>query len=106
MQNRINQRVRRSVRSRRNADNVTLDDVNVIINLNNRLKIGRNLIPPNFLSHDLGEMNLRCTFCDAKHFSLEITNRDRDRYTLCCGKGKIDLPALTQNIFSDVCMRI
>lgn len=56
-------------------------------------------VPINFLSHNCGPMNLRCIYCNALHFKAEITDGHINKFTLCCHKGKIALPPLSQNNF-------
>lgn len=64
-----------------------------------KFKVALNLIPNNFISYDVGPMNLECECCKAKHFESEITMRNRTQFTACCHKGKVQLPPLMQNNF-------
>ena len=53
------------------------------------------ICPPNdFRPFSLGEMALLCRHCNARHFSHEMTDRDRTSFALCCYKGKVILPDL------------
>lgn len=93
--NRNSERMRRQIATN-SRDNV---DENLIEQLSDTFKIALNLIPSNFCCFDCGEMDLRCIFCNARHFKGEITMRDVNKFTLCCHKGKVALPAFTENNF-------
>lgn len=75
-----------------------IDDSNEI-DLLDSFKSALKEIPSNFKCYDAALMNFRCKFCSARHFESEITANDRDKFTSCCHKGKIELPPLTQNDF-------
>lgn len=62
-------------------------------------KIALNVVPSQFESFNIGQMNLECQFCKAKHFESEITMRNRTKFTSCCHKGKVFLQPLSQNDF-------
>lgn len=48
--------------------------------------IDENLYNENFV----GNMELICNFCEAKHFPFELKNRKN--FNICCHKGKVKLP--------------
>lgn len=88
----------------RNSDNQNIEiqninDDNLIDLIVDDFKVALNLVPRRFESFTIGEMNLICQSCDAKHFSSEITAGDRNNFTQCCHIGKVSLPPLSQNIF-------
>ena len=56
-------------------------------------------IPSNFNSFHIGDLNIICVRCQAKHFKSEVTSGDRTEFTSCCQKGKVLLPHLTENAF-------
>lgn len=86
--NRDRQRHRQN-NSNDNASHILVDN----------FKCALNPFPNNFVSHDCGEINLRCVHCGAKNFESEITMNNRNSFTLCCHKGKAVLPPLSQNNF-------
>ena len=45
----------------------------------------------NINEHYLGEMNVLCGHCNAKHFQSEKVNRG-DSFNDCCGHGSVELP--------------
>lgn len=80
--------------------NVEVDQL--VVNLDilpDSFKCALNIVPRNFESFDCGLMNLICQFCQAKHFMSEITQNNRTAFTLCCHKGKVRVPSLTENTF-------
>lgn len=88
----------------RNAIRLTRRHINNVVELKDSYKCALNPVPPNFESFYLGEMDKICTLCGAKHFKSEITMRGNDKFTLCCHKGKVFLPPLTQNpYFRSLC---
>lgn len=91
------QRRRISVGADRIIINNNLIDESSSVELQESYKCALNMPPRNFNSYTLGNMTLRCSFCSAKHFQLEITGRESDAFSLCCHKGKVMLPALTPN---------
>lgn len=96
--NRINMRTRRNVNVNANTpgnDNTNDTEVELLDNF----RCALNEIPSNFKCYDVGPMNFVCRFCSALHFESEITANDRDRFTSCCHKGKVDLLPLAQNDF-------
>lgn len=72
------------------------NNVDVLIN---SYKVALNLIPRNFESFNCGGLSLRCMYCRALNFQSEITQRSNEAFTLCCHKGKVNLPPISQNIF-------
>ncbi|XP_035713810.1 uncharacterized protein LOC118438127 [Folsomia candida] len=55
-----------------------------------RLAIVDNLEESMVELHTMGEMNVLCEFCNAKHFANE---RPTDKkFTVCCNKGKVKIP--------------
>ena len=47
--------------------------------------------------HDLGRMNICCTFCGALHWDdekLSLSRINHPEFGMCCGRGKVKLPAL------------
>lgn len=82
--------------NRRNRRN---NDDNLVTVLMDNFKCALIDVPINFISHDCGPMSLRCMHCNAVHFEGEITGRNRNSFTICCHKGKVALPALTNNSF-------
>lgn len=67
-------------------------------------KAALNIIPRNFEPFSIGPMNMRCMHCSAKHFKSETTLKDTNAFYLCCHKGKVVLPPLTQNsFFENIC---
>lgn len=83
-------------RERQRQRNIINDVSHILVD---NFKCALNHLPGNFVSHDCGEMNLRCKHCNAYHFESEITMNHKDSFSLCCHKGKSVLPPLTQNEF-------
>lgn len=83
----------------RDSANNANDLVNLVDILSDRFRIALQLVPRNFDSYSVGQMTSICRFCGAKHFIFEVTNRDRDAFTLCCHKGKVFLSPFPENQF-------
>lgn len=76
--------------------NVSNEDEGILID---SYRCALNVIPRNFESFSLGDMDLRCLLCGAKHFKSEVTLSQNNIFTLCCHEGKVALPPLTENPF-------
>lgn len=97
--NRENSRIRRNNNVNSVDGNNANNENNLIDILHDRFRVALQLIPRNFDSYSLGEMDLICRFCDAKHFASEVTANDYDEFTMCCHKGKVFLLPFPQNQF-------
>lgn len=97
--NRVSQANRRRANVNTNVLPVVNANDNLIDVLSETFRVALNLVPRNFDSYNVGPMNLKCRFCDAKHFAFEVTAGDRNAFTMCCHKGKVFLAPLSQNSF-------
>lgn len=86
---------RRSARTAHVVDNNNNDDNSFVESFRSAL----NFFPRNFRFHNLGPMDKICIYCNARHFEMEITGGDENKFTLCCHKGKVQLDPLSQNLF-------
>lgn len=93
------ERNRRGEYLRRSRNVNTSVDDNLNVALIDTFKSALNAVPANFLSSTCGMMNIRCIFCNALHFEGERTGGDLNKFSLCCHKGKVVVPPLTQNPF-------
>lgn len=90
----------RRKRSRILLNNAVLNTANDNIDiLDDSFKCALNLIPRNFQPFYCGPLNMRCSFCTARHFKSEVTLGDTQSFTLCCHNSKVILPPYTQNTF-------
>lgn len=79
-----------------NSNRIVDDGIDV---LNDSFKCELNLVPRYFESFDCGSLELICRFCNAKSFNSEITQGDRNAFSLCCHKGKVNIALPSRNQF-------
>ena len=77
------------------AQNISIDHDHTFIRNINNLNVIANVIhtnyPPAISEHYIGEMDVECIHCSAKHFPAERVDRKGDSFNDCCNHGNIEL---------------
>lgn len=71
--------------------------LNIDIARNSFFGIARRPVLDSLHVNDLGDMNIRCPYCDALHWMDERVSSSRighPEFGMCCGHGKVKLPPL------------